>query len=684
MTRKLSHKNATILKTFYFGAPYYPEHWDAETREQDVERMAGAHFNAVRMAEFAWDVMEPREGAAEDCRYDFALFDETIARLGEKGIGTILCTPTATPPRWLTFAHPDVLRVDADGVTMQHGSRQHVCPSSPVFREYSRAITQAMADHYADNAHVIGWQTDNELNCHFSECHCENCQIAFREFLREKFDGDVGALNAAWGNAFWALTYNNFDQIQTPKNGKPAYANPAHLLDYDRFISWNVTRFQREQVEILRAANPDWFVMHNGIFRHIDYRGDFTQDLDFLGYDVYPMFDPDPEHRPAGQAFNLDHARAWSGNFMIPEQQSGPGGQGPYFHDNPEPGEIRKMAYASVAHGADSLMFFRWRTCRFGAEEYWCGILDHDNVPRRRYEEFQQIGREFQTLGPKVLGTRVRVDVGIAAADIDVYDAHDTLSMGLPSPKEMAERVHGYYFKKGYAVGCVHPSDDLSGLKLYIIPHWALFKPEWVANLENYVENGGILVIGARTATKDWNNNVVAETPPGVLWGLAGVKVIEYGRQNAADKRPLGIHFPNYRVATDYWYEQLEIYPRTATIGRWDARHLNARPAVTMKKVGKGVVLYAGTYLNDGLLSMFTAICEEVTELKPLWPLATEAGVQAVVRENEERRLWFFINETDKMASVSQIPKGVNALTGNAISRIILKPYELTVVEETL
>ncbi len=195
MTRKLSHNSPSNLKKFYFGTPYYPEHWDAETREEDAERMANADFNAVRMAEFAWDVMEPREG-----EFDFALFDETIARMGEKEISTILCTPTATPPRWLTYAHPDVLRVNADGVAMQHGSRQHACPSSPVFRAYSRTITQAMADHYAENLHVIGWQTDNELNCHFSECHCENCQVEFREFLREKFDDDIDALNAAWGN----------------------------------------------------------------------------------------------------------------------------------------------------------------------------------------------------------------------------------------------------------------------------------------------------------------------------------------------------------------------------------------------------------------------------------------------------------------------------------------------------
>ena len=179
--KKHSYKNPTGLKTFYYGAPYYPEHWEADVRATDDERMAAAGFNAVRMAEFAWDLMEPEEGI-----YDFALFDDVITTLGEHGISTILCTPTATPPRWLTKNSPDTLRVTADNVPLQHGSRQQCCHASSRFRQYSRAITQAMADHFAQNPFVVGWQTDNEFHCHFSECHCQACQQAFREFLQNQ------------------------------------------------------------------------------------------------------------------------------------------------------------------------------------------------------------------------------------------------------------------------------------------------------------------------------------------------------------------------------------------------------------------------------------------------------------------------------------------------------------------
>ncbi len=679
---KLSHKRPFALDRFYYGATYYPEHWSAADRELDAERMAQAGFNCVRMAEFAWDAMEPQEGI-----HRFDLIDETIARLGEKGISTILCTPTATPPRWLSVAHPEILRVNADGVAMQHGSRQHACLSSEVFRAYSRDITQAMASHFAGNPHVVGWQTDNELNCHFSECHCPSCLVTFQTFVRALYADDIDALNSAWGNAFWALTYNSFDEIPTPKVGKPAYPNPAHQLDYYRSISWSVARFQREQVEILREAQPRWWVTHNGTFRHIDYRGPFTEDLDFLGYDSYPFFDTDPDHRPYSQAFNLDHARAWSGNFIVPEQQSGPGGQGPYLHDTPEPDEIRRMALTSIARGADSLLFFRWRTCRFGAEEYWCGVLDHDSIPRRRYVEVNALGQTLKKLGPEVLGTHVRVDVGVAAADVDVYDAHSTMSFGLPSPKQMAETVHEFFMKAGYAVGCVHPSDDLSELKVYVIPHWALFNPQWLPNLQAFVEGGGILVLGARTATKDWSNNVIAESPPGVLLHLAGLRVAEYGRQNAPDKRPHTVRFypGTHSAQSQHWYEQLDLLPGTSTIARWEKRHLRMKAAASLRKVGEGAVIYMGTYLTEEILTgLLQRLVEVRKDLVPSWPTAP-AGLHVVVRENDEKRLWFLINDGGQVVRLTNPPEGVDLITGKEpADRVYFRKNDVVIIKQQL
>ncbi|MBA3685435.1 MAG: beta-galactosidase, partial [Planctomycetes bacterium] len=471
----LSHRRPANFDRFWFGVCYYPEHWDAATRRDDAARMRDAGITVVRMGEFSWDLFEPKEGD-----YRFGFYDEVIGHLAEHGISTMLGTPTAAPPRWLSLAHPDIHRVDGKGVRLEHGSRQHACHMSPVFDRHSQAITRAMSSHFRGNRHVVGWQTDNEFHCHFSECHCANCQVAFAHFLERRYDGDIAALNDAWGTAFWAQTYRSFSEVPTPRE-LPTWINPGHRLDYVRFLSDGVTRFQRAQVEILRGTDPKWFVFHNGLFGNLDYRGDFTRDLDVLGFDSYPMFTLDPEYRAAAHAWNLDAARSWSGNFIVPEQQSGPGGQPGYFHDHPEPGELRQMTWRSIARGADALLYFRWRTCRFGAEEYWCGLLDHDNVPRRRYDEVARIGKELRTVGPLLMGTSVRVDCAVAGADLVVTAAEQSFHLGLPNHDAWTP-----LYTAGYAVGFVHPADDLAGLKLYIVPHWAAFDPAWVPALERW------------------------------------------------------------------------------------------------------------------------------------------------------------------------------------------------------
>jgi beta-galactosidase len=633
----LSHIRPTPFREFLYGSAYYPEHWDEATRVADPALYRAAGWNVIRMAEFAWDILEPSEGV-----FDFSLFDATIARFAAVGIRTILCTPTATPPRWLTTRYPEVLRSDADNNPMQHGSRQHASHFSPIFRAHSRRITQAMAAHYANNPHVIGWQTDNEFHCHFALDHSPAAQVGFAAWLRARYRDDITALNQAWGTAFWAQTYTRFEDVPTPRDDRPTYVNPAHALDYLHCVSDTVVEFQRDQLTLLRAAQPRWFMTHNGCHQVTDYRGQFTRDLDFLSFDSYPFFDYDSANRAANHAFTLDLVRAYSGHFVVMEQQAGAGGQGNYFHDNPEPGELRRLAWASIARGGDGLLLFRERSCRFGAEEYWVGVLDHDNVPRRRYREAAALGAELARVGSELLGSSVRLTIGIAGADFTAQHGHLPLSHGLPTPKNMAEAVHGVFYRAGHAVGVVHPSDTLAGLRLYIIPHLALFDPTWVPALEKFVSDGGTLVVGARTACKDRHNNVVPDTLPGVLRALVGATVEEYGRQNRPDRRPLALRIQDTDtdVPTTLWYEQLAPDAGTGTevVATWTTRHLAGTPAITRRRHGRGQVLYVGTYLTREFTE--AALMPLLTRLDALpTPLSNLAGLEIIERVHPDGRV---------------------------------------------
>lgn len=656
----LSHRRPLNLDFFWFGVCYYPEHWDDATRREDPARMAAAGVNIVRMGDFAWDVFEPEEG-----RFDFSLFDETIDRMAEAGIWTILCTPTAGPPRWLTRKHPEILRRDAGDVAMRHGSRQHASHAHPIFRRYCKKITSALARHYARSPHVVAWQTDNEIYCHFADDHGPEMQTAFRDYLKRAYRNDIHALNRAWGTSFWAQTYRSFADIETPRTGRPTYGNPSALLDYARLLSDVAENFQHDQAAILRAANPAWRIFHNGVMRRVDYRGPFSQDLDFLGFDVYPFFTHNPADRSCSEAFNHDRTRSLTGNFLVPEHQSSHGGQPDYIHNTPEPGEMRLMTYASIARGADGLIYFRWRACRFGAEMSWGGILDHDNVPRARYDELRQIGGEISRVGPAVLSTSVYCDVAVATGDYDVREGNAAYSIGLPSEQIMAEGAHRTFFEKGYAVGCVHPEDDLSQIKLYIIPHWCVFDPAWIPGLTDFVSKGGTLLIGARTATRDLNNHVVADTLPGCLRVLAGATVEGYTRENPGSDRPKSILWGKSEISTEYWNEWLQPDPGTEVLGIWKGRHYDGKAAMTSRKHGKGRVLYVGTYLTVAFLRAIRTQLTKIAGLEKNWPAASD-GVEVVRREGKKERIWFFLNHTDKTVILKTTPNGINLLTGKS------------------
>ncbi len=636
MPKNMTHRQPAPFPEFWFGAAYYPEHWSPAEREADPDWMREARFNIVRLGEFAWDLMEPQPGV-----FDFSFFDEQIARLAAAGVKTIFCTPTAAVPRWLL--EPEMLRVEADGRVMQHGSRQHMCTTNAKFRSLSRRITRAISDHYKNNPAVVAIQTDNEFHCHFQHCFCESCQLEFQNWLRARY-GSIDKLNQAWGTAFWTQTYHDFTGIELPRELAPTWHNPGAMLDQSRFYADMVARFQREQIDILRAANPAWIILHNGLMRVVDYRGQFGKDLDVLGYDTYPHFTYDASKRPVHHAFTLARTRAACGNFIVPEHQASFGGQPGYVHSTPEPGEMRCHTYRSIAHGADSLLYFRWRSCRFGAEEYWGGLIDHDNIRRRRYREAAQVGAELKKLSPALCGTEVRCDIGIAGQDLWVDEIHRIYSMGYPSPDAVAKEIFSFHYRRHQAVGLVHPEDDLSCLKLYYLPHWEWVAEKAAANLDSFVRNGGTLVIGARSGIRTCDNQIIGETFPGILTDLAGCTVEEYGKLNGDD--PHSEHFLEWNGTTIQaaWHYELLKPAAAEVVARWQSRYLAGEPAVTVNRVGAGLVYYVGTYLTADIINRLPAV-------EPIEPDLPET-VEVVERRAPGKRLLFVLNSGEQPVEI--------------------------------
>jgi beta-galactosidase len=368
-------------------------------------------------------------------------------------------------------------------------------------------------------------------------------------------------------------------------------------------------------------------------------------------------------------------ARSFAGNIIIPEQQSGPGGQKHYLHDNPRPGQMRLWSYQSLAHGADGILHFRWRTCRYGAEEYWCGILDHDSVPRRRYREAQQEGREFAALAPALLGTHVRVDVGILHSP-EQDDAHRALPHGLPIPSAASAHLHRALWARKVAVGYINPADRFDGLRALVWPHLVMCDQATAARLAEYVRGGGVLLIGGRSAIKDSRNHVIAQTPPGPLTDLAGVTVEEYGMR---PERHFGIRMPG-SAPPALWYDLLQ--PTTAeVIGTWSGGHLDGRPAITLNHYGDGLVLTVGTYLAPETAPWVADLLMRHAQVSPLIQDAP-AGVEATLRESTDRKLLFLLNHDEVYHTVRGLPAGADLLSGDAITGALqMAPWQVAIIE---
>lgn len=386
------------------GTCYYPEHWPEEIWAEDARRMVEAGLTWVRIGEFCWSRLEPRPG---ELNWDW--LDRAIAVLGEAGLRVVLGTPTATPPRWVAHKHPDMFAVDVKGRQRGFGSRRHYCFSHAGYLEESCRITRLMAQRYGRNPHIAAWQTDNEYGCHDTTISYSAAALGgFREWLKMRFQGDVDALNRAWGNVFWSMEYSGFDEIGLP-NLTVTEPNPAHVLDFRRFSSDQVVAFNRAQVDIIRAHSGAP-ISHNFMGRVTDFdHFKVGQDLDIATWDSYPLgFLEDRvgadaarqrqyarQGDPDFQALHHDLYRAAGrGRWWVMEQQPGPVNWAPY-NPAPLPGMVRLWTWEAFAHGAEAVCYFRWRQAPFAQEQLHAGMLRPDGEDAPAIEEARQVSAEL-------------------------------------------------------------------------------------------------------------------------------------------------------------------------------------------------------------------------------------------------------------------------------------------------
>jgi len=660
---------------FYFGVDYYPEHWPEERWPVDAQMMADAGMNIVRLAEFAWSRLEPDNG-----EFEFEWLERAIGILANKGIKVILGTPTASPPPWLMQLNQDFYRVNSDGRRLTFGNRREYCPNHPDYREYSRRIVTQLAQHFAQNPSVVGWQIDNEFG---ERCYCQICRKSFQAWLKRKYSS-LDELNEKWGTVFWSHVFNEWHEIPIPisTGGSP---NPGLALDYYRFASDSYVEFQKIQVDIIRSLCPGHFITHN--FMGFGYEGinyfDLAKDLDLVAWDNYPrnQWNNPPMPVLSSTALSHDTMRGLkSKNFWVMEQQSGPGGW-EMVSLSPRPGELRLWAYQGVAHGADGLIFFRWRTARFGTEEYWHGLLDHDGNPGRRYDEIQKMGSEIKKIGEVILGSEFKPSVAMILS----YDSRFAFQIQANNPQfSYASLFHSYYrsfYKKNILVDILQVDDDLQPYKLVVAPALHVLNPSRIQSLRGYVENGGVLAITHRSGVKDETNMVVDSRLPGILAGLCGTTVEEYDSLGPEMSNEVEFFLPKgggmQRLAVKTWCDILK--PMNATVvARYVNDYYAGKPAITCNRFGKGWVVYIGTAGDEPFFDNLANYLIALSEVKPV--LESPEGVEITERWVSDRRLLFVLNYTSKQQEVSFDGHYSDILLGSRqMRKVMIAPYEFRV-----
>lgn len=638
----------------FIGADYYPEHWPRERWETDAKLMEAANFNIVRLAEFAWIKMEPHEG-----EYDFSWLDEAIDLLGSHGVKSIVCTPTATMPKWLFDKYPEVVAINREGHREVFGNRQINCFSSGTYRLMSQKITTAMARHFAGNPNVVGWQLDNEFWGPY--CYCNTCERTFQNWLRKKY-GTIENVNEQYGTIFWGQCYRDFSEIHLPRHKS---SNPSLDLDYKRFHSENVVSFAQEQTRIIRDTCPGHFVTHNmmGFAVNIDYY-DLGKQLDFVAYDYYYNYgESNWETHVEGcisSGAGLDFTRGIKQqNFWIMENSAGATGWEMYGR-NLRPGEIRRMTFQNVAHGADGQVWFRWRTARHGTEQYWHGLLGHDGVAARRYNEAGAVAGELKKLFNEIEGSVVRSDVGLVMD----YDDRWAFLLQKNSPEfdycRNANRIRTAFVKHGVNVDYLRPEDDLKGYKCIILPTKYILTEAYAEKIKAYVAEGGVLLTTFRSGVKDEVNVPHELVLPGLLREVTGVRVEEY--ETIPKDHPYTVKFKDETFQATVLADWA-IAEQAQILATYNEESLEQYAALTVNPYGAGSAYYMATVIDDKLLAKLVTTLIEKTGIVEYGLLPH--GLEVCTRSDDKARYVFVINHG---SADQHLPiKGMDLISGRTV-----------------
>jgi beta-galactosidase len=592
------------------GVYYYPEAWPRDQWARDIANIKRLGFEFVHMAEFAWALMEPRNGV-----FDFGWLDEAIRLAQASGLRVVLCTPSATPPVWLTRLHPEILMVDARGRRMNHGARAHATWSSPVYRKYVERVVDALGKRYGNDPAVWGWQIDNELSHYGREySYTDADRQAFRRWLVKRY-GTVQRLNTAWGNTFWSQVYGDFAEIDIPNRDElAALPNEHALLDFQRWFTEEAADYIRFQAGILRRHTRTQWVTTNFMHLHKEVSPpQSARDLDIVTWTIYPAHG-NLNEGPLGfrlgdgtaMSFKGDFARSVNGQHGVMELQPGQVNWGE-VNPQPYPGAVRNWIFRTFALGSKLLCTYRYRQPLFGNEQYHHGIVGTDGVTLSRGGE-EWVGamrdlRRLRELGPA--GTAEPAAYAARRAAL-LYSVDNRFDLDNHS-QTVRWNTMGHLLKYqralkglGAPVDVIGEDKDFSKYRFLVAPAYQLVDRALVERWTEYARQGGHLILSVRTGTKDRQGHFWEGPWAAPLLDLIGSAIEMYDVLPAPHNGRVRTSLTGQSYEWGVWGDVLAPREGTTAIAQYEDQFYAGRSAAVTRPLGKGSVTYVGVETLSG------------------------------------------------------------------------------------
>lgn len=658
-----------------FGGDYNPNQWPKEIWEEDIRIFKKASINSATVNVFSWAKIQP----SENC-YDFEELDQIIEKLSTEGFDIVLATSTAALPAWMFKKYPEVARTDYDGRHHKFGQRHNACPNSLVYQKYAERLATKLAERYGENPQVTCWHINNEYG---GECYCDNCEKAFRVWLKDKYH-TIEALNKAWNMEFWGHTVYEWDEIVLPNAlsegigyDKTAFAGIS--IDYRRFNSDSLLKNYMMERDAIRKIDPTTPITTNlmGTFKGLDYFK-WAKEMDLVSWDNYPSY-----NTPWSLvAMTHDLMRGLKQQpFMLMEQTPSQQNWQPY-NSLKKPGQMRAQSYQTIAHGADTIQYFQLRRSIGACEKFHGAVIEHvGHEDTRVFRETAALGAELAQLSD-IIGTQTQAQVAVIF-DWDNYWALEYTS-GPTVDLKYVEQIHRYYryfYEQNIAVDLVPVDADLSKYKLVAAPVLYMIKEGMQERLTDFVMQGGALVTTYMSGIVDQSDNVHLGGYPGPLRELAGIWVEEIDA--LAPEQSNGVSLVNEELSgTSNLVSDLIHLENAEALAHYTSNFYAGMPAVTKNTFGDGTVYYFGGQLEDQLQDqLFKTIVEE-SDITPVIEEATK--LEIACRENAEAKFFVIINFLEEAQPLPEMFVGkTDLLTGEVLSsEMMLTQYTTYIVKE--